>query len=196
MKTAGSVSASVAASIALWVGLGSTAPAGAQSERRETARAELAKAIARAKSWKADAQLVSIVGQSVDAAGRADNNSRDEFGGWQYVFHSPSAKAGTGIGLYAGGLTAMPDFVGASFDIQVTARGQQPLPATFLDSDKAAAAAIAAGLDTKKGPMQMFVESLKGLPEDSLRWNLTTGGDTYVVSATSGKFLLRIPAGL
>lgn len=124
-----------------------------------TAKVELSNAINLARKWQPDASLVNILGPSVDARGVSLPSSPYS---WSYTFDSKKAGKAfmVSVGNVADAATLSKIMTDGSYlfyvgkDAGLTGSQQGPgaigpgcqaLPADFLDSDKAIAAAKAAG---------------------------------------------------
>jgi len=124
-----------------------------------TAKAQLANARNLAKKWQGDASLVDILGPSVDANGVSSPSSSYA---WSYTFISKKADKvlmiSVGNAASVASLSKMMTdnsllfYIGTDAGLTGSVQertsvgpGCQPLPAEFLDNDKAMAAAKAAG---------------------------------------------------
>lgn len=148
----------------------------------QTARAALDRVIAKAKVWKADAELTQI-NAKVDRTGQADNNGAAPGDGWTYFFASAASKKALSIQVYSGGLTTLESDLVAGATLK-------SLPQTFIDSDQAIAEAAKNGFSGKRDGTNMGLDDQPhGLPE-SFCWVVEDDdGTLYFVSAKSGKLL-------
>lgn len=176
-------------SVALILALAVSTPeaASAPAENRQTARAALDKAIAKAKAWKADAQL-TVIATKVDDKGQADNNAESAGDGWTYIFDSAAGKKSLSIQVYRGGLEALE-----SEPVAAQMLGTKSLPQTFIDSDQAMAEARKNGFSAKGGSISMsLADQPRGLQE-SFVWTVgIDDGTVFYISAKSGKFLAKM----
>ena len=161
--------------------------ASAPPENRQTARAALDKAIAKAKAWKADAQL-TVIAAKVNDKGQADNNAESAGDGWAYIFDSVAAKRSLSVQVYRGGLEALE-----SEPVAAQMIGSKFLPQTFVDSDQVIAEARKNGFSAKGGSISMsLADQPRGLSE-SFVWTVgSDDGTVFFMSAKSGKFLAKI----
>jgi len=169
--------------------------ASAPAANRQTARAALDKAQAKAKAWHADAVLIEVT-TDVDDKGTADNNADMPSLGWAYVFRSASAKKRLQINASADGLSAADSDLGP-FDDPHNPTYVKPISATFVDSDRAIAEARSNGLagKTKKYSVDLSDMHREGMIE-TLCWTIADdSGSFFTVSATSGKVLSKVSLG-
>jgi hypothetical protein len=135
-----------------------------------TAKAGLAAAAAAAHKWQADAVLVVVETSTAEPDGRAYT--------WMYLYDSPASKQQAAVMVDDKGevsLTPTP-IVGAF---------RKPL-SEFVDSDRAMAAAVAAGMKTHKFGMKMSLKMSKGA-----EWFMSDRDFGYTIDAATGKFLKK-----
>jgi hypothetical protein len=127
------------AALALWIALAGAltpaASAGADDASTRSARDGAPLALEAAAAWAADARLVYVENdEPVVASGQA--------GRWGYLFFSPSLAAARAYSVRDGKIRVASDF---AFDFDAP-----PLPAEWLDSDAALAAADDHSRDYRK----------------------------------------------
>lgn len=155
-------------------------PATASATQPVTAKANLAKAKEMAKAWQADAELRGIL--SPDA--ELDGTALPKPYAWSYTFYSKKAKKNYIISLWATGLEGMES------DPMLGEEFREALPEDFVDSDRAIAAAKAAGF----APPDKTEMSLSKSRGEAAAWSIRGAGESipeYLVDAQTGQ-LIRV----
>jgi hypothetical protein len=162
---------------------------------RQTAKAALDNAEAKAKQWHANAELIEV-GADVDDKGTADNGGGAPGAGWSYTFRSPSAKKRLLMNVYAGGFSTQETDLAPEDDAS-NPQALKPLPVTFVDSDQAMAEARNNGFagGTGRYTADLCDTSRGANMKESLCWIVMDDGSFFYISATNGKLLKKLTTG-
>jgi hypothetical protein len=135
-----------------------------------TAKARLAAAAAAARKWQPDAVLVVVETSTAEPDGRAYT--------WMYLYDSPASKQQAAVlADDKGEISLMPTPIVGAF--------RKPV-GEFVDSDRAMAAAIAAGMKPHKFGMKMSLTM-----SNRAEWFMSDRDFSYTIDAATGKFLKK-----
>jgi hypothetical protein len=135
---------------------------------KPTAKARLALAAAAAKKWRADAALTYVTTNTANPDGTAAS--------WMYIYDSPAGKEQRMVIVdEGGGVEVMPN----------STAFRKPL-GEFVDSDRAMAAAVAAGMKTNTWGMAMSLSV-----GERAEWFMSDPKFTYTIDAATGKLLAK-----
>lgn len=135
-----------------------------------TAKTRLAAAAAESRKWQADAILVVVETSTAEPDGSAY--------AWMYLYDSPASKQQAAvIADDKGEISLTPTSIISAF--------RKPL-GEFVDSDRAMAAAVAAGMNTHKFGMKMSLTM-----SDRAEWFMSDRDFSYTIDATTGKLLKK-----
>jgi hypothetical protein len=158
-------------------------PAFSAAGQGATAKAELEKARAKAKGWKADAVLLGINTSKADKDGKAFSQLAMAGLGWTFIFRSDSAKKNFFVAIGGNGMDAK----------EVPVTSAKAMTGDFIDSEKAMAVAVRNGFDPANRTDISMAINQGSCPKnsgESLCWKIKgRKGGYYAVSGTSGKFL-------
>lgn len=149
-----------------------------------TARAELARVLAQAHKWQADAQLFSAFTSYAEGAATAF---------WLYDFQSPATRTCLRLRVMASGALETTE---ASHDCRV----REPVPTEFVDSPAALASAVSAGMKTGES-IEFNLRFLKDKALSAPRscWVLSSDFDeeegvtrAWCVDPATGAFVVRL----
>jgi hypothetical protein len=137
----------------------------------DTARAALKEATAAAQKWQADAVLTHVSTLMGRGDGKADS--------WLYTYYSPGAKKSAIVTTRDKAVTEV------TADVRNTST--HPLGAEYLDSDKAAEAAVRHGLQIGKGAKGIgygLVVGNTAVGKPQLFWSVTQMAGESMSSVT------------
>ena len=159
----------LALTLPFWIpGAAGPAAAADKGPAPPTAKARLALAAAEARKWQADAVLTYVTTDTANPDGTAPR--------WMYLYDSPKAKEQrTVIVGEEGDVDQMPNFTAF----------KKPL-GEFIDSDRAMAAAVAAGMKTVTYGMKMSLSVGAGA-----EWFMSDRDFSYTIDGVTGKLLAK-----